>query len=212
MGPSRVCVSSTPSSASVRFIVKKFDMFFSTDIETDGPLVGVHSMLSLGSVAFDHEGREISQFSMNLEALNDATQDPDTMRWWSERPKAWEDARRDSRNVAEVMCAFELWVKGIAGPRNATPIFLAYPVGFDYTFVRWYLLKFAGNDPFQFDTVDIQSYAYALIGKHFEDSSMKKLPEKYKKDTSGKLPHIAVQDAQIQGRIFMSLYLQHHNK
>jgi hypothetical protein len=188
--------------------MKKFDMFFSTDIETDGPLVGVHSMLSLGSVAFDHEGREIGSFSMNLEALSEATQDPDTMKWWSDRPKAWEDARRDSRNVAEVMGAFELWVKGIANPRNSNPIFLAYPVGFDYAWVRWYLLRFAGNDPFQLDCVDIQSYAFALMGKHFEDVGIKKLPEKYTKESPHRLPHVAVQDARIQGRIFMNIYME----
>jgi hypothetical protein len=183
------------------------DMFFSTDVETDGPLVGIHSMISIGSVAFDTNGQEISSFSMNIKELDGAVQDQNTMKWWSEQPEVWKSTRVDQKTATEVMRLFQTWVNGIAEPRNVRPIFLAYPIGFDYAFVRWYLLKFTGKDIFQLATVDIRSYAMRAVNCSYSDFSFKKLPERYMKNTN-ELSHFAIDDARIQGKIFMNMWLE----
>ncbi len=49
------------------------EIYVSTDIETDGPIPGPNSMLSFGSAAFTAEGRLLSTFEANLEALPGAS-------------------------------------------------------------------------------------------------------------------------------------------
>jgi hypothetical protein len=43
------------------------EIFVSTDVETDGPVAGKHSILSLGSAAYTAEKEMFSTFSANLE-------------------------------------------------------------------------------------------------------------------------------------------------
>ncbi|MFZ5510660.1 MAG: hypothetical protein ACOZCP_11460, partial [Pseudomonadota bacterium] len=45
------------------------EIYVSTDIETDGPVAGKHSMLSLGSAAYLADKGLLSTFSANLEPL-----------------------------------------------------------------------------------------------------------------------------------------------
>jgi len=159
-------------------------------------------MLSLGSVALDDDGKEVSSFSMNLKELDGAIQDKDTMKWWSSKPKAWEAARRDPKSPQEVMKAFNTWVKGIAEPRNSNPIFLAYPTVFDYAYVRWYLIKFVGSDIFDLASIDIRSYAMHAIGKDYSNSKINFSNGSKKKE----LTHVALADARDQASIFVELY------
>jgi hypothetical protein len=183
-------------------MTKLRDMYFSVDIETDGPLVGINSMLSLGSTALDDDGKEISTFSMNLKELDGAVQDEDTMRWWSGRPKALAAARKDPRSPKEVMHAFVVWVKGISEPRNSKPILLAYPTVFDYGFIRWYLIRFTGSDIFDLNSIDLRSYAMGTSGKNYFDSKVDFINNHKKKELS----HIALVDARDQASAFVDLY------
>ena len=45
------------------------EIYVSTDVETDGPIPGPHSMLSLGSAAYTVDKKLVSTFSVNLETL-----------------------------------------------------------------------------------------------------------------------------------------------
>lgn len=63
------------------------EVFVSTDVETDGPIPGEYSMLSLGSAAFSERGHLVDVFQANLRPLEGARQDPDTMRWWAGQPR-----------------------------------------------------------------------------------------------------------------------------
>lgn len=55
------------------------ELYVSTDVETDGPIPGPHSMLSFGSAAFTADGEMISTFSANLMTLTGAKGHPETM-------------------------------------------------------------------------------------------------------------------------------------
>lgn len=49
------------------------ESYVSTDVETDGPIPGPHSMLSLWSAAYLPEKTLVSTFSANLELLPGAS-------------------------------------------------------------------------------------------------------------------------------------------
>lgn len=107
------------------------EVYVSTDVETDGPIPGPHSMLSPGSATYPPDKTLVSTFPANLELLPGASGDPRTMEWWGTRPEAWEACRRNPRPPEEVLREYAVWLKGLPGK----PVSVAYPAGFDFTFV-----------------------------------------------------------------------------
>ena len=71
------------------------EIYVSTDVETDGPIPGVYSMLSIGSAAYTSEKEYLGGFTVNFETLPGASQHPETMKWWEGQPDAWAACRRD---------------------------------------------------------------------------------------------------------------------
>ena len=45
------------------------EIYFSIDVETDGPIPGPNSLLSLGAVALDNQGNELGTFYRNFKTL-----------------------------------------------------------------------------------------------------------------------------------------------
>jgi hypothetical protein len=73
------------------------EIYVSTDVETDGPVPGPHSMLSFASAAYLADKTLVGTFSANLETLPGAGGHADTVRWWETQPEAWAAGRRDLR-------------------------------------------------------------------------------------------------------------------
>src|SRR5437867_2235196 len=115
------------------------EIYVSTDIETDGPVPGLNSMLSFGSAAFLADKSLISTFSANLETLPEAAADPETIAWWATKPEAWNACRIDPQPPAIVMPRYISWLKGLPG----NPVFVGYPAAFDFMFITYYLYRFA---------------------------------------------------------------------
>ena len=55
------------------------EIYVSTDVETNGPIPGIYSMLSFGSAAYTADKKLIATFEANLETLPDAAENGDTM-------------------------------------------------------------------------------------------------------------------------------------
>src|SRR3954471_21909909 len=104
------------------------EIYVSTDVETDGPIPGPHSMLSFASAAYRPDKALVSTFSANLQTLPGASGHPETMAWWQTQPEAWAEARRDPQDPAAAMRSYVAWLKGLPG----APVFVAYPAGFDF--------------------------------------------------------------------------------
>ena len=176
------------------------EIYVSVDIESDGPIPGPHSMLSLGAAAFTDAGDMLGTFSVNLETLPGAEGDPETMSWWAGRPSAWEASREGKVSPEEGMRSFVAWVDSLGGK----PVFVGYPATFDFGFVYWYMLRFVGRSPFSFSGLDIKSYAMAKLGMSFRQTVERNFPSRWLQD----LPehtHVAVDDAIEQGLLFMAM-------
>lgn len=128
------------------------DIYFSADIETDGPIPGPFSMLSFALVtagtfdgvqfiraksyerSFYSELRPISD-EFEAEALQVNGLDRDRLVASGPDPK-------------EVMTAALKWIEREAQGRR--PVLVAYPLSFDWTWLYWYFVKFAvGGSPFE---------------------------------------------------------------
>ena len=82
-------------------------------------------------------------------------------------------------------------------------MFVAYPAGFDFLFVYWYLMRFAGESPFSFSALDVKSYAMALLKTDYRDAVKRNFP----KDWFDAAPHthVALDDAKEQGALFCNM-------
>ncbi len=175
------------------------EIYVSTDVETDGPIPGPHSMLSFASAAYRADKTLLATFEANLETLPGAAGHPDTLAWWQTQPDAWAAARANPRDPAEAMHAYLAWVKALPG----APVFVAYPAGFDFLFVYWYLIRFTGESPFSFSALDVKTYAMALLRKGYRACVKRNMPRRW----FDPLPHThrALDDAIEQGALFCNM-------
>lgn len=178
------------------------EIYVSTDIEADGPIPGPHSMLSFASAAFTADGKQVGTFSANLATLNGAAGEEKTMAWWRTQPEAWAACRVDPRELGEVMPAYVAWLKALPGK----PVFVGYPAAYDFLFVYWYLIRFAGESPFSHSALDVKTFAMVLLGKEYRESSKRNMPAEW----FGDVPHthVALDDAIGQGVLFCNMLAQ----
>lgn len=175
------------------------ELYISTDIETDGPIPGPHSMLSFASAAYQSDKTLLATFTANLELLPGASGHPETMAWWRDNQAAFKATRSNLESPEIAMRRYVDWLKSLPG----RPVFVAYPAGFDFLFVYWYLIRFAGESPFSFSALDMKTYAMALLKKDYRDCVKKNMPHRW----FDPLPHthIALDDAIEQGALFCNM-------
>jgi len=89
------------------------EILVSTDIEADGPIPGIYSMLSFGSAAYWPDKTLISIFSANLETLPESITHPDSIRWWQTQPEAWAACHTDLEPPEQAMCRYLDWLKAL---------------------------------------------------------------------------------------------------
>lgn len=171
-----------------------------TDIETDGPDPGIHSMISLAAVACDETGARLSHLALNLEPIPGHAADPGTMEWWATEPEAWAATLSNRLPPAEAIARYVAWVRSLGG----TPVFTAYPLIFDGAWVDWYLRRYASlrllTAPRSTETLflggglDIASFALGRTGLDYDSLTRKTFPESW----LGGHPHshIALDDAE----------------
>jgi len=89
----------------------KPEIYVSTDVETDGPIPGPHSVLSLASAAYLADKTLIGTFSANLETLPGAGGHPETMTGWSKSRAAWETCQAKWQSPERAMRNYVDWLK-----------------------------------------------------------------------------------------------------
>lgn len=175
------------------------EIYVSTDVETDGPIPGPHSLLSIGSAAITPDRRIVSTFTANLETLDGASAHPKTAAWWATQPDAWAACRTDLEPPAQAMARYAAWLRSLPGK----PVFVAYPAGFDFLFVYWYLIRFTGESPFGHSALDMKSFAMAVLKTDFRESTKRNMPREW----FGASPHthVALDDAIEQATLFCAM-------
>lgn len=179
----------------------KKELFISTDVETNGPIPGINSMLSLASLAIDEDGNEISIFEINLKELEGATKNKETMEWWKTNKEAYDETRKNILDPEIAISKYYDWLAELKKDFNI--VFVAYPVAFDFMWCFWYLMKFKGESPFGHNGIDIRSYAMAMFKKSYNRSGKNIYPEEWFDGLT--LTHKAIDDARMQGHMFINM-------
>jgi hypothetical protein len=175
------------------------EIYVSTDVEADGPIPGPHSMLSFASAAFSADGRRLATYTANLELLDGASGHPETMAWWAKNPVAWQLTRVDLKTPAVALQAYVDWLASLDGK----PVFVGYPAAYDFMFVYWYLMRFVGSSPFSHSALDIKTYAMAMLGRPYRQSTKGNMPPRWL--PAAPHTHVALDDAIEQGELFCNM-------
>jgi len=181
------------------------ELYFSCDIEADGPIPGPYSMLNFGAAAYLSDGTLVGTHNTNLLQLPPpATTDPKTMEWWNRQPEAWAAVRKDPLPPEEAIPEFIEWVEEVSTRYKKRPVFVAYPAGYDFMFLYWYMMYFAGYSPFSHSALDIKTLAFAALKNGYRRSTKKYMPKRWF-NRKLKHTHVGVDDAIKQGALFCSI-------
>ena len=154
--------------------------FIRVDIESDGPMVGINSMRSIGAVEVNRDLSLGYKFYKTIE--KHGTEDPDTMKFWDNHPQAYAELNKHPKPAGLVIQSFDSWLGCVCG-KDGGVIFVTDALWYDYAWVRWYLLKYVGRDIF-FDTGRWLPYTSIATGAKI------RLP-----DAVSDFPHCALDDA-----------------
>lgn len=182
------------------------DLYFSADVETDGPIPGPYSMLSFGiAVASSFDGqtfrrpeypatfyRELKPISGNWEAKALEVSGLDRERLQAE-----------GHDPAQAMREASAWIASVA--EGAEPVLVAYPLSFDWTWLYWYFVNFTKHSPFGHSRCFDIKTAYAVKARTcIAGAGRAGLPAHLLPD----LPHThnALDDALEQAEIFARVF------
>ncbi len=183
---------------------RKPEIYISIDVEADGRVPGLSSMLSFGAAAFSLDKELLGTFSRNLRQIEGAAAEPDSMAFWAENPQAWEAARRDPDNAETAMPAFVAWVAEV-GQGYRPPVCVGMPAVYDFKWIDYYCVRFAGTNPFGFNRcLDAKSYAAAYLGGDLRRASRRNFPKAWY-DEGLPHTHVALDDAVEQGALVMNM-------
>jgi 3'-5' exoribonuclease Rv2179c-like domain len=181
------------------------DVYFSVDVETDGPIPGPYSMVSFGVAIAGRRGVTFSPA------------DPTAQTFYRELRPISEDFVPEAlavsgldrdRLVAEgadpaaAMTELTRWVRSVAGA--GSPVVVAYPASFDWMFLYWYLIRFTGSSVFGFSgCLDIKTMYAVKAGVPWTGAVKRNMP----RALLSRRPHThnALDDAVEQAELFANL-------
>ncbi len=113
--------------------------FIVVDIESDGPLLGTHSMVCFGAVVLERSLEKT--FYGQMKPISPSYEDDALVvsGFSREEHETFPDPK-------ETMEAFAIWIK--ENNRNGRPILISDNNGFDASWINWYFHTYMGENPF----------------------------------------------------------------
>lgn len=189
-------------------MARGLDVYFSADVETDGPIPGPFSILSFALVlagTFDGERFDPAKdykrsFYRELKPISDQYQ-PDALRVNGlDRNKLLIEGQQPEIAMTEAA----QWINGVVG--QGKPILVAYPLSFDWSWLYWYFTKFsAQGSPFNHSLCFDIKTAFAVKARiPISEAGKSKLLPSLRPQTPH--THHALEDAIEQAEIFTRVF------
>jgi Exonuclease len=184
------------------------DVYFSADVETDGPIPGPYSMLSFAMVfagvfngrVFTSPANFDNTFYRELRPISENYQQDALRVNGLDRDRLL----REGGDPVTVMTEAARWIRDISG--KGKPILVAYPLSFDWSWLYWYFTKFAmGGSPFNHSLCYDVKTAYAVkAGVPISQAGRSKLLPSLR--AKSKHTHNALDDAKEQAEVFATVF------
>lgn len=191
------------------------ELYFSSDVEADGGIPGPYSMSSLGMVAFatrtksgvytllDMDAQE-NCFYAELKPISDNFE-PEAMAV-SGLDREWLKVHGEEPAIAmkNVNTFVEKTAKRFG--ENVRPVFVAYPLCYDWMFIYWYLINFAGTSAFGHSSaMDIKTMFATKARKAIRGIGKRSIPKNLM--SKRKHTHNALDDAREQGDLCYNIFV-----
>lgn len=198
--------------------------YVSVDVETVGLVPGYHGLLSVGACLVNNIGEQFHEVICPLntnEIFNFLNVDIDTLDWWDTQPAAnrrlnsqyFQEGHSDRPNIVHlddylksldlVALQFAVWLAKFDRPL----MFVAWPASFDYPFIQHMFHSSNVENPFNYRTIDVKSYACGKLGIDF-NANRSEFPDWLYEEPE--FPHDALSDAIAQAIVFTRL-LEYNN-
>lgn len=183
-------------------------MYFSADVETDGPIPGPYSMLSFALVFAGSFDGETFRRPSSYEEVFYAELKPISEEFQAEalRINGLDRQRLMAEGLAPrvAMSDASAWIERIAGVH--TPVLVAYPLSFDWAWLYWYFARFAeSGSPFgHSQCYDIKTALAVKLHRPIADAGRSKIPHSIR--PRHEHTHHATDDAIEQAQIFANLF------
>lgn len=185
------------------------DVYVSVDVEADGPIPGVYSMLACGlCVAGRFDGHEFTAanaeqntFYTELKPISEAF-DPAAL---SVTGLDRDVLLREAPSAETAMTQVADWIRAAAGTDH--PVLVGYPLVYDWLFLYWYLWKFVGEEsPIAFSSgLDMKTMYQQKARVVLGDAGKDDLPRFLRSER--RHTHNALDDALEQAEIFAKLFV-----
>jgi hypothetical protein len=195
--------SGTPDAAD-----KDIDVYFSADVETDGPIPGPYSILSFALVyagrfdgsRFERSIGEELTFYRELKPISQEFEEAALRVNGLDRARLIESGQMPERAMTDA----SLWVRQVAG--SGKPVLVAYPLCFDWSWLYWYFTRFSEyGSPFGHSRCfDIKTAVAVKTHLPINEAGRSHLPEHLR--SKRKHSHNALQDAIEQAEIFANVF------
>ena len=200
--------SNDGSDSSTSLGSQTADIYFSVDVETDGPIPGPYSMLSFALVPagrmdgtkFTPPANYDDNYYVELKPISEEFEQAALDVNGLDR----EVLCSEGRDPAEVMREAAGWIRSRCA--GGEPILVAYPLGFDWSWIHWYFVKFAGTSPFKHSRAfDLKTAVAVTEGVPIARAGRSRLPQALRSDHAH--THHAADDAIAQAQIFAKLMM-----
>jgi len=184
------------------------DVYFSADVETDGPIPGPFSMLSFALVvAGTFDGKTFTRptnydehFYIELRPISEQFQEEALRVNGLDRDRLVSDGT----DPQIAMTTASEWIRDHS--RGGRPVLVAYPLSFDWTWLYWYFVQFSKHgSPFDHSRCyDVKTAFAVKAGLPISRSGRSRIPDVLR----GQHPHThhAVDDAIEQAELFANLF------
>ncbi len=180
------------------------ETYISVDVETDGPIPGEFSMLAVGACVAGSRtdsgyarSCETQSFELELKPISERF-DPEALAVSGLDREALVTTGEDPR---EAMTRFSNWIHAIT---KGTPIFVSYPLGFDWMWTQYYFHRFLGESPFRHSHgLDLRTLFSTKSKRPFAASGRSQIPKSLR--PASLHTHRAIDDAISQAELFSNL-------
>lgn len=183
------------------------DLYFSCDVEADGPIPGPYSMVSIGlACVATFDGERFLRLAPRERTFY-AELRPISERWDREALAVSgltrEHLETNGRDPGEAMHALDAWVRETATGHR--PVFVAYPLGFDWLWYCHYAIAFGPGSAFGHSSaLDVKTMYATKARAQLSRSTKRWMPEALFGDEEH--THNALDDAVEQGELFCNLF------
>ena len=188
------------------------EVYFSIDVEADGPIPGPYSMSSFGIVAAGYRQKggllvdldldaEINCFYRELKPISEAFDPVAASIAGLDRNDLINNGADPEVAMKEAAAFIENHVNALG--KNIRPVFMGWPLSYDWMFTYWYFMKFAHSPFGHSSAVDLKSVFAEKANIPLRRVGKRGIPKELQ--TKRKHTHNALDDARGQGELGMNI-------